>query len=399
MEILENWEDLDTVYLAERRIYNLMGALSDSRQLLTEKSDSLMLASMQIHQNVEMLDSINMVCMKALEENARQQAGLDSVCRKLLLQGYLNDKLVEMLSTTGKEITLGKRKLKGEEQYYFMDKYGNILDSLGFWDKALEFAENGYSVVQMGKQRYLLRKDGTTFRVAAKKKKFKKGETGWDGRYENARKIPFKVTSSGEVVVILAERNRIRSFYLNSIFDRSCIEEIRLADNYLKDITPLTKVPALKVLGVERNRLRKIPSTIGHLLALEELNLSGNQITSLPGEMRSLKTLRVLKLEYNRLDNLGEIGALKRLEFLELSFNDFKFIPPEVFDLPNLTYLGLTGNNISYKDSHFFQMLPRLKNLKVLRIGDNPCSDSPEERQEIRKKVRELFPECLVIFN
>jgi len=60
---------------------------------------------------------------------------------------------------------------------------------------------------------------------------------------------------------------------------------------------------------------------------LEEMYMSGNQLSSLPGELiENLPSLRILMLNNNRLQSLpAELSGLKHLRVLDVSNNHLKY--------------------------------------------------------------------------
>lgn len=60
---------------------------------------------------------------------------------------------------------------------------------------------------------------------------------------------------------------------------------------------------------------------------LEELNLSGNQLTELPSDMQNLKQLTALHLHANKLTDLPDLSSLENLKV------SFHLLPPYPLDL------------------------------------------------------------------
>jgi Leucine-rich repeat (LRR) protein len=105
-------------------------------------------------------------------------------------------------------------------------------------------------------------------------------------------------------------------------------------------------------LDLSNQRLTKTPSSLFSQTDLEELNLSGNELTgALPAEVRQLTLLRVLNLSRNAFTGVpAEIGQLKQLEILDLSYNDLTGLPHELGNLTRLKTLNLKGTNYSTED-------------------------------------------------
>jgi Leucine-rich repeat (LRR) protein len=80
-----------------------------------------------------------------------------------------------------------------------------------------------------------------------------------------------------------------------------------------------------------------------------------------------------LNLTNNLLESLPtEIGALKDLEELFLLRNKLTALPPEI---------------------------KNMKKLRILGIGDNPCSDTPEKQAAIVAQMHDWLPRCAIYFQ
>lgn len=173
----------------------------------------------------------------------------------------------------------------------------------------------------------------------------------------------------------------------------------------------------VKVLNLRNNNLEYLPSAIGFIRSLEDLDISGNRITNLPESMKNLTALKSLnlsssgiseipqwitqfKLEELFLDNLEGVdltylGGMKTLRNLSLGYNDLFQVPEWIQNLTNLTQLQLYGNYISEipdwigdmtqlehidlsqnrlstEGSSLPMSLTNLHNLTTLDISDNP---------------------------
>jgi Leucine-rich repeat (LRR) protein len=128
---------------------------------------------------------------------------------------------------------------------------------------------------------------------------------------ENCRKwFGVSVNSSGHVHILNLRRN-----YLQERID--LIVSWRVLSN-------------IQVLCLSENSIQgEIPSRLGDLHSLEELDLSWNEfVGTIPAEIFHLPKLKVLRLEHNRLHGelSIELSNCKRLQFLNLSMNEFSGI-------------------------------------------------------------------------
>lgn len=111
----------------------------------------------------------------------------------------------------------------------------------------------------------------------------------------------------------------------------------------------LTEIPSeiglltnLKELNLRENKLTYLPVEIGNLTGLKKLYLSGNKLTSLPSEIGQLKELERIYLSGNKLTELpAEIGQLTKLNYIYLRDNDLTSLPIEINLLTNLKFLDV----------------------------------------------------------
>jgi hypothetical protein len=114
---------------------------------------------------------------------------------------------------------------------------------------------------------------------------------------------------------------------------------------------------SLEVLLVPKNRLTKLPDTIGYLSNLQELDAAYNEIDYITPFIGYLVKLRVLTLEFNNISRLPpQIGRLTELVALDLMLNPFRVLPAEISQLPLLRRIRLDGcplqENLSYSLIH-----------------------------------------------
>ncbi|WP_417910578.1 COR domain-containing protein [Candidatus Electronema sp. PJ] len=113
-----------------------------------------------------------------------------------------------------------------------------------------------------------------------------------------------------------------------------------------------------------------------------ELDLIYQDLTELPPELFQLKNLTSLYLSYNQLTNLPPpLFQLKNLTRLGLSGLGLIKLPLELFQLKNLTELYLGGNQLSSLPPEFVQ----LTNLTKLNLSLNALSILPPEVFQLKQ--------------
>ena len=113
---------------------------------------------------------------------------------------------------------------------------------------------------------------------------------------------------------------------LSSVFRLPHLENLKIIDTPLKSfLLPLGHTPApLKSLTVKDCGLKILPEEISMLWRLEEMNLSGNQLTSLPVSFMDLTQLKRLNLDGNKFSNFpDDIKKMPRLSHLSIDRNFF----------------------------------------------------------------------------
>lgn len=132
------------------------------------------------------------------------------------------------------------------------------------------------------------------------------------------------------------------------------VSRVLLSNNGLTGIIPsqIGNLTHLTQLNLSNNQLSgSIPFEIGNLTLLTSLKLNSNQLTgNIPPDIWNHDVLTSLNLEFNQLTGTipVEIGNLTGLTSLKLSNNELTGeIPVEIGDLINLTWLSLSNNQLT----------------------------------------------------
>ncbi|MFH0921079.1 MAG: carboxypeptidase regulatory-like domain-containing protein [Fibrobacterota bacterium] len=137
----------------------------------------------------------------------------------------------------------------------------------------------------------------------------------------------------------------------------------------------LSELDSLKVLELIGQRLADVPTAVGGLACLEELDLSFNNIDGLPAFLFTLPRLTSLRAEINRLTALPPaIDNLSGLRSLVLSGNSLSTLPPEIGRLTSLSILWVNNNRLDSLPG----TLGRLRMLKELSLRENNLAALPD---------------------
>lgn len=125
---------------------------------------------------------------------------------------------------------------------------------------------------------------------------------------------------------------------------------------------PTIETAPSRALDLSHQNLTKVPDSVFKNTAVEELDLSHNQLTgALQAEVRMLQRLKRLDLSDNQFTGVpAEVGQLVNLEVLDLSNNRLTGLPHELGNFSKLQVLDLSGNDYSEHDlSIIREALPR----------------------------------------
>lgn len=138
-------------------------------------------------------------------------------------------------------------------------------------------------------------------------------------------------------------------------------------------------------LNFSDKNLKEIPKEIYKLPALRYLNLDDNKLKALPRIIVIFKDLKELRVGNNRLEEITyEISKLTHLEHLFLDRNNFKTIPESIGKLKSLKILLLYGNHIE----ELPESIGKLINLKDLSLESNCLKELPHSIKDLKSLIR-----------
>ncbi len=171
----------------------------------------------------------------------------------------------------------------------------------------------------------------------------------------------FKQDSSGAVVELCLQECQIES--MTWLIDFPALKILDLRGNQLRKLEGLERLTSLTKFILWRNQINKLEG-LDRLTSLTWLNLSGNQISKLEG-LDHLTSLTGLDLSGNQISKLEGLDHLTSLTWLDLLDNQIATLEG-LNALTSLTRLYLSDNQIATLEG-----LNALTSLTELDLSDN----------------------------
>ncbi|KAH9829119.1 adenylate cyclase-like protein, partial [Rhodofomes roseus] len=166
-----------------------------------------------------------------------------------------------------------------------------------------------------------------------------------------------------------------------SIRHCTTLHRLDLSCNRIADLdeAALDRIPDLRSLKVQNNRMEKLPWYFPRLRHLKDLNVSNNKFRTLPTVVTQLTKLVDLDISFNMLEKLPEdIGLLEALERLIIVGNQVSEFPATCSRLSNLKMLDCRRNHIT--DLAIMTALPKVEQIfadhnsvHALDLSFGPC--------------------------
>lgn len=173
---------------------------------------------------------------------------------------------------------------------------------------------------------------------------------------------------SGDVFTSFSTLSNIEEIYVgDNAFTSSSANFSNFSNLIALDIANcgFTAVPTslqnLKSLNVSRNNITDY-SNLSAIPNLEELKISGNQLTAIPSVVGNLAHLKTLDASNNSLTQFSALANLTQLEWLSLENDALQNVPNEIQNLQNLIHLNL-GRNLLVSGFSAISSLPKLEQL------------------------------------
>ncbi|WP_344923959.1 leucine-rich repeat domain-containing protein [Aquimarina addita] len=155
------------------------------------------------------------------------------------------------------------------------------------------------------------------------------------------------------------------------------VTELTLVNKNIKVIPPeIGSLYYLTKLTLNENQITEIPEEISLLYNnLESFNIGANRMTTVPPELFELTNLVWLGIAYNSISEIPE--GLSKLEFLKtiyLSGNNLTEFPEELLALPDLEEVYINSNDLVAIPEELNTL-----NWEVFNLGNNPITALPEQ--------------------
>lgn len=190
------------------------------------------------------------------------------------------------------------------------------------------------------------------------------------------------ISSAGRVLSVDLIENNLIGTIPSEIGNLTALRNLDVSLNQISGSLPseIGDLVALEIMGFEFNTIAgNLPPEIGNLTSLEQINFDGNSLSgSLPPEMGALTALTDISFASNNFTGPipPEFGSMSSLERLTINDNDLEgVIPAELAELTELRALSLIGNRLTGDVPAGFANLNFLENLV---LGDNAFTGLPD---------------------
>jgi len=158
---------------------------------------------------------------------------------------------------------------------------------------------------------------------------------------------------------------------INLDLSRGCIEVLPFELGLLR---------SLQRLDICYNKIKELPSSVGGLLCLEALHSSHNKMVALPSTLANIATLQSLDLSANMIDTFPAIlcsGLGNNLVSLNLASNLLEFLPIGFAKFSEVQSLDLHHNLLRALPLDFVMILNR--SLDSVNFSENPLDLIPQK--------------------
>uniref|UniRef100_A0A182JC55 Uncharacterized protein n=1 Tax=Anopheles atroparvus TaxID=41427 RepID=A0A182JC55_ANOAO len=219
-----------------------------------------------------------------------------------------------------------------------------------------------------------------------------------DLSYNKLEAIPFgALRGHGTLEQLYLNQNKIRMIERDAFMAMPGLRELRLQNNSLHDQLPMPfwNLPGLKGIDISYNNFRRMdPNLLVGVPSLRRLDISGNALSVIDsGAFSHTPMLETVNISFNELalvhpatfrdlNHMFELdaGSNRLQEFIpglpiaveriNLHGNKISQLPPpgsQLWDLPNLRMLDISGNQLTRLPRAVFKPTPQLRVLALAR--------------------------------
>jgi len=184
--------------------------------------------------------------------------------------------------------------------------------------------------------------------------------------------------SGGKVNTITLKDAKLEKNIPSEIGMLRSVTELDLSDNNFTSIpVDITRVSSLLKISMNNNLISLLPTELGDLTSLQLLSVYANNITEIPKEIGMMTNLQELILSQNSISLVPEeLGSLKDLRTLLLDGNlQISMLPKEIGNLITLQELSLPQGSLTT----FLSEIGKLENLRKLVFYQNMIASLPTE--------------------
>lgn len=176
------------------------------------------------------------------------------------------------------------------------------------------------------------------------------------------------------------------------------LEELDANDNKIKTLTPrIAELKKLKKLYLYKNKLSVLPDEIGELQACVEMNLFNNELIKLPPAIAKLEQLEEFNAADNKLKTTPNLDGLTSLTRLALFNNNIVIMPP-LRGIAKIQKIELYRNQLDVLPTidTFDQMDEfQVANNRLMALPDNIGQQSGLEALEASRNMLTQVPESV----
>ena len=320
---------------------------------------------------------------------------------------YFEGNYLDMVNTINSYLYDKRKELEKIAEEYFLDETGYLFDEMKPDYELLnnEFYNNDYyndiNWYRKNKTKYIgidVNLETLKFDTYISYELTFKSDD-WVECYNNLENIKDELLENiykNKIMQLNLKSIHIYDSYLDKIGSLNLllnIKELIITGNILKtinfkSISPLNSLYNLQIINLENNKLTNIDE-LKIVINLKHLNLNNNCFDEIPEVITTFKNLKILEMNKNRIKYISyNMKNLINLEQLSLNNNIIETIPYSITYLSYLKYIDISSNKL--KDLKF---LFELKNINTISAKGN---DIKYYKQKINKSLKKI---CLDILT